>query len=152
MEPFFAEFSKHFDSLQESMRKTIHGLPQAALDWSPDLQENSIAVLTAHTAGANVYLLRDVILGQSTGRDREAEFRTQGLDETALLALIEQQQQAFNEAINSLRFDDLQAERINPRTGKPVTVSWALLHVLEHTSLHVGHMELTRKAWQILQG
>lgn len=28
------------------------------------------------------------------------------------------------------------------------TVAWRLAHALEHTALHLGHMEITRQLWE----
>jgi hypothetical protein len=30
---------------------------------------------------------------------------------------------------------------------RQVTVRWSILHVIEHTAQHVGHMQLTRQLW-----
>jgi hypothetical protein len=27
-------------------------------------------------------------------------------------------------------------------------IAWSLLHALEHTALHLGHMQLTRQLWE----
>ena len=36
--------------------------------------------------------------------------------------------------------------RVSPRDGRKVTVGWALLHPLQHTGQHVGHIEMLRAA------
>jgi hypothetical protein len=31
-------------------------------------------------------------------------------------------------------------------------VAWALLHALEHTTLHLGQIQLTRQLWEQVKG
>jgi hypothetical protein len=40
---------------------------------------------------------------------------------------------------------DLELVRRSPRNDKTFTVGWCLAHALEHTSLHVGHIQVTRQ-------
>jgi hypothetical protein len=47
---------------------------------------------------------------------------------------------------------DLEARRISPREGREVTVAWALLHALEHATLHLGHIQITRQLWELSKG
>jgi hypothetical protein len=38
--------------------------------------------------------------------------------------------------------------RVSPRDGKQVTVGWALLHPLQHTGQHVGHIQVLVQQWK----
>ena len=73
-------------ALHDQLGRTIEGLPVAALDWSPGPDMNSLNVLIAHTAGAERYLIGDVVGRDPSGRDRDAEFRARGLDAATLSA------------------------------------------------------------------
>ena len=42
---------------------------------------------------------------------------------------------------------DLVGIRTAPLFGQRVSAGWAILHALEHTALHAGHMEITRQLW-----
>jgi hypothetical protein len=55
-------------------------------------------------------------------------------------------------ALNGLTLEDLEKTRRSPRDGQTFTVAWALLHALEHSGVHLGHIELTRQLWQDAQG
>jgi len=43
--------------------------------------------------------------------------------------------------------EDLAAERTAYADGRTMTVGACLLHVLRHTALHTGHMQITRQLW-----
>ena len=45
-----------------------------------------------------------------------------------------------------------QLERIHTRNSYEFTGRWAILHVIEHTSLHLGHMQLTYQMWNSGKG
>lgn len=41
------------------------------------------------------------------------------------------------------RLDELHTD-----DGQKFSVSWSLLHVLDHTAIHLGHIQLTRQLWE----
>jgi hypothetical protein len=79
MQPFAADFLNNLEAQHAEIARTVDGLPQAALDWFPGLDMNSIAVLVIHVVGAERYWLGDVIAREPSNRDRPAEFQTSGL-------------------------------------------------------------------------
>jgi uncharacterized damage-inducible protein DinB len=147
MEPFFADVYEHLARLHAEMEAVIQGLPQEALDWRPAPQMNSLAVLAAHIAGAQRYMMGDVITGESSDRDREAEFTVQGLDGQALQALLSGTLAYTYGVLSSLSLEDLHAPRLRPRDQAQVTAGWALVHALEHTAQHAGEMQALRALW-----
>src|SRR6185437_13274154 len=46
------------------------------------------------------------------------------------------------ESLTTVQLDEAREHR-----GRPITVRWAAYHTLEHTALHVGHMQLTRQVY-----
>jgi len=57
---------------------------------------------------------------------------------------------SFNYArshLEKLTVQKLELLRSVPRDEQKVTVGWALAHALEHTALHVGHMQILRQWW-----
>ena len=48
-----------------------------------------------------------------------------------------------------LSVEDLSNQRISERDGKPYTIAWALLHALEHTGIHLGHLQILRQMWEM---
>ncbi|MGD8759222.1 MAG: DUF1572 family protein [Anaerolineales bacterium] len=149
MEQFFGECCDLFRVLHEDCKKSIAGLPQRALDWAPGEGMNSIAVMVVHLTGAERYWIGDVAMEDASGRDRASEFAAEGLDEKQLGRRLDQSLEYVRVALGRLGVDDLSADRVSPRDGTLFTVGWAILHALEHTALHTGHMQITRQLWEL---
>ena len=133
------------------IKEMLDGLPQEALEWRPfqgqgELATNSLAAIAAHVAGSGTYLIKEVIGRQPINRDREGEFATRGEDVTALKARLDAAQTAIEKVLSPLTAAQLEEDRkYRDRTAK---VRWIILHVIEHTGSHLGHMQLTRQLWQ----
>jgi hypothetical protein len=134
-------------ALHDQFGHVIEGLPQAALDWSPGPDMNSLDVLVAHAVGAERYLIGDVVGRDPSGRDRDAEFRTRGSSAATLAARLDAALEYSRTVLEHLSLSDLEAQRVRPRDGSQVTVAWALGHALEHTALHLGHAQVVRQLW-----
>lgn len=147
MLPMLKDYFDRLQALHADIQRTIEGLPQDALDWSPGPDMNSLAVLAVHTAGAERYWIGDVAGQDPSGRDRAAEFRTQGMDAAALTARLDAALAHSRAVLEELTLSDLDALRPSSRDGREVTVAWALAHALGHTAVHVGHMQIIRQLW-----
>ena len=151
MHTFFQVFLERLTALHQDTLKAIDGLPAEALDWTPlsnpSADMNSINILVAHFCGAERYWIGDVSLGDLSGRVRAAEFQVRGMSVDDLIARINAATNYAKIAIEKLTLEDLAAERKSPRDGHVFTVSWALLHALEHTAIHLGHIQITRQLW-----
>lgn len=148
MNPFFEELLNRFLELHAEILDGIKGLPQEALDWHPGAEMNSIGVLIAHIAGAERYLIGDVVLEDPSHRDRPAEFLTKGLNGPELSRRLKESEDYLKQAFETLELDDLDKTRRFPRDGRQVKVSWSLLHALEHTANHLGHIQLVLQLWE----
>ena len=151
MQTFFKTYLSNLQEFHDEIRSAIKGLPQAALDWTAGPEINSLSVLTVHLTGAERYWIGDVIAGEPKERDREAEFKVKGLSEKELIQRLSDNEAYFQKALEPLALQQLDESRTSPRNGQIVTVGWALCHVLKHTSLHLGHMQITRQLWEQLQ-
>ena len=147
MQPFFTEYFNRINLLHAELCAALEGLPQLALDWAPAAGANSLAVLVIHTAGAERYWIGDCVAGDPSGRDREAEFRTSDLAAEALQERLETSLAYIYQVLEDLSLDDLY-DRRTLRDGSQKTVGWILAHVLSHTAIHLGHVQLTRQWWQ----
>ena len=150
MATFYDAYLKNLEELHLDIRAALQNLPQSALDWSPAGETNSINVLVTHLAGAERYWIGDVVMGADSGRDREAEFKTSGLDVADLEKRLDAALEYARTALAKLTLSDLETLRISPRNGREVSVAWALGHALKHTALHLGHIQLTRQMWEKL--
>ncbi|MBL7161816.1 MAG: DinB family protein [Anaerolineales bacterium] len=152
MHTFFEDYLERLSKLHQGIIEAIKDLPPEALDWvpidHPSAEMNSINVLVTHLAGAERYWIGDMALGDLSGRVREKEFQVRGLTSDQLLEKINSSTNYARTALEKLTMGQLKEERKSPRDGQVFTVGWSLLHALEHTAVHLGHIQLTRQLWQ----
>jgi hypothetical protein len=84
---------------------------------------------------------------ETSDRDREAEFRVRGVDAGTLQSKLDASLEYARAALAKLTLDDLAQTRLVQRSGRTVSVAYALLHALEHAREHVGHIQLTGQLW-----
>ncbi len=143
VESYMRTMSEQYDELL----KAVDGLDADALNWRPPVpQTNSIYVLATHVAGTAEFWVQQLIGGVDIGRSRDAEFVAAGRDlaewRTRLAAM-----RATNDGVlRGLSNADL--SRMVKTFAGDRTVRWGILHVIDHTSRHIGHIELTRQLWE----
>jgi uncharacterized damage-inducible protein DinB len=137
-----------FHEIHSDLIKAVEGLPDAALDWIPGKDMNSINVLVVHLTGAEKFWIGAVALGEPTDRVREEEFRARGLTAEGLKKLLIAADEYAREALSRFKPEDLEMVRTSPSNGKKFTVGWCQFHALEHSALHLGHIQVTRQWWE----
>ena len=137
------------DDLYHQVSSLTAELPAGALNWRPIEGKghitNSLAVLATHIAGAAHFWIAEVIGGQPGTRDREAEFLAVAAVSAELLQPLERIWQESKQVLSTLSESDLNGTRLVK--DHTVTVRWGILHVIDHTSLHLGHMQITYQLW-----
>ena len=149
---FYEELYQRFHELHKEITQALEALPTEVMDWKPGEEMNSISVLITHLTGAERFLIGDIIMGEPSNRNREAEFEVDGLEKQALLDRLTSVDAYIKGAFEKMTMADLDAFCTHPRSGKQVSVSWAILHALEHTGIHLGHIELTIQLLQLPEG
>ena len=143
-------YLNRLDDLHGQVSNLLADLPVEALNWRPiegkdDHVTNSLAILTAHLAGAEHFWIAEMIGGQPATRDRDAEFATVAASTAEILQILEKVSRETRDALSALSESDLNGTRqVRDRT---VSVRWGILHVIDHTSLHLGHMQITYQLW-----
>ena len=146
MSEVFAAYLKQLEVLHRDFTQALEGLSAEALNWSPGLEVNSLAALAAHTAGSERYWIGDVIARDDSHRVRDSEFHVQvGTVEEAIERL-EAALTYSRTVVESLTLANLE-ERRRVNDQREVTVAWAMLHALEHTAAHLGHVQIMRQWW-----
>jgi len=143
-------YLQRIEDLRGQIGNLIADLPVEALNWRPIEGEdehatNSLAVLVTHVAGAEHFWVSEVVGGRPPTRDRDAEFVTQASDVDDLVHLLEQVGLETREVFAALRPGDL--DDVREARGRMVPVRWCILHVIDHSALHLGHMQLTYQLW-----
>ena len=143
-------YLQRIEDLRGQVRDLIADLPAEALNWRPtekveDHATNSLAVMAAHVAGAEQFWIAEVIGGRPRTRDRDAEFAVQAADAVELVHRLEATGAETREVFAALTRADLDSAR--EVEGRKVAVRWGILHVIDHISLHLGHMQITYQLW-----
>jgi uncharacterized damage-inducible protein DinB len=144
-------YRHRIEDLREQVHDLVAELPAEALNWRPLRGEgeqvtNSLAVLVTHIAGAEHFWIGEVVGGLPASRDREAEFATAAKDAGELVRLLDATGAETRQVFARLKPFDLDGER--EARGRTIPVRWCILHVVDHTALHLGHMQLTRQLWR----
>ena len=150
MQTFYTDYLNNLQELHDDVAKTIEGLPLETLDWSPKTGVNSITVLIVHLTGSQRFLFGEVIGGQDTHRDREAEFLAKGLTPAELIQRLNDSLQYIEVVLEGLTLADL--ERKCMFRTREVTVGWVLGHSLKHTATHLGHIQVMHDLWEQFKG
>jgi uncharacterized damage-inducible protein DinB len=148
MSAFYEDLFDRFHELHTDLGKTIDGLPVEALDWVSGPEMSSISVMVVHLAGAERYWIGAVALGEPTDRVRAQEFEVKGLSLGELRTRLTEADEYAREALARFSLADLEEPRQSPRNDKTFRVGWCLTHALEHTAIHLGHIQLTRQLWE----
>ncbi len=142
-------YSSQIRSLLDRICAALAPLSQAQLNWRPPIEgANSAYVIAAHVLGNARAWVLGIACGQPARRDRPAEFGAYGAyDELAKEA--RQLSTEVEAALAALPASSLD-ERLVPSQelwgeGKAheISVREALLHVVEHASIHLGQLQIT---------
>jgi uncharacterized damage-inducible protein DinB len=148
MQSFFKEYINLLQERHDEILEALEGLPPAALDWTPGPDMNSINVLVFHLTGSTRYWIGDIAAQESSNRDRDAEFRVSDVSVDILKKRLTDNLEYARNALSKFTIEDLQTMRESARNERTFTVAWALLHALEHMTLHLGQIQLTRQLWE----
>jgi uncharacterized damage-inducible protein DinB len=143
-------YLSYINELRDGVGRLVAGLPADALNWEPlkgadDHTMNSLAVMATHVAGAEHFWISEVIGRAPATRHRPVEFTTRASSADELLARLEAVAVETAAVFAALTPADLDGER--PANDRTVAVRWAILHVIEHSALHLGHMQITWQLW-----
>lgn len=140
-----------YADLHRRLREAVAGLDAAALDGAPVAGANSLCVLITHLLASELDWL-GTAAGQAVRRDRESEFATTGRGAEQLTAQITATAEAIPSLIHAALANGLTTVRHQLRMDREVTVAYCLLHSVQHTAEHVGHVELTRQLIEATRG
>lgn len=147
MEQLFTDMLERFDSFYKAIATAVTDLPDDALNWKPGSDLNSIAVILAHTAGALRYWVGDVAGNRPSGRVRAEEFETHDVSAAEMLDRLGAAMAIGRDVLAQMDVNSLDEKRVVGMDNDERTVGWAILHALEHTALHTGHIQITRQLW-----
>ena len=138
-------------SILERVSACLEGLSEAQLNWKPPIDGgNSLYVIAAHTLGNARAFVLGIACGQPLERDRPAEFRASGRDAAELSAQARRLTAEIEAALVRLSPSELNRRLLPPQSlwgegkAQEISVREAILHVVEHASIHLGQLQITR--------
>jgi uncharacterized damage-inducible protein DinB len=145
-----ANYLGRIEDLRSQISGMVAALPAEALNWRPiegkgDHAANSLAVLATHIAGAEHFWIAEVVGNRPETRNRDAEFATIAANAMEITQLLAKNALETREVFSTLSESELNGMRHTG--GRSVPVRWCILHVIDHTSLHLGHMQITYQLW-----
>lgn len=141
MESYLSSIKKQFEYYKSLADKAILQVEDdAKLNWQPDPNSNSIAIIVQHLAGNMRSRWTDFLNsdGEKPWRNREAEFEGGYENREALLEDWESGWKCLFDSLNSLTENDL--ERIVYIRNEGHTVLEAINRQLAHYPYHVGQI------------
>jgi hypothetical protein len=143
-------------ALADDILATLDGIPDEDLGtWKPAAatdedggEMNTFAAIAIHTALAGRWMVNHQVFGEEVTRDRESEFHA-AASRSEIEALYAAWMEDLSARLATLERIDLDAPPLTPRANRP---GWTrgdyLLHMIEHTGLHLGHLQIQRQLWQ----
>jgi uncharacterized damage-inducible protein DinB len=129
--------------LRASVVHKIDGLDPEQLRWKPAPTANSLGVIVVHLGYAERLWFRAIVDGEAmdmTWRQHMFELPT-GWNHDEVVAFYAAECAAADAVLDRATSFD-QASRGDTR---PTSLRWAMVHMIEETARHAGHMDITRE-------
>ena len=150
MHPEIETYSRYIVKQIASIEAALAGLSEAQLNRRPAIDgANSVYVVATHVLGNARAWVLGIACGQPVRRDRPGEFASFGTyaDFARAAREISARIESSLASLDPARLD----QRLVPPqelwgAGEPqeISIRDALADVLEHASIHLGHIQLTR--------
>lgn len=145
--------------LLSSFQAAMDGIPDDDLNgWDASATQNGGGAMTrlgplgGHVVGAGTWMLEHQVFGLDSPRNRDQEF-VKPHTRSELDAMVVSMLARFRELIDTQGEVDLAAFPPTIRESVPDwnRMMW-LLHMIDHTALHVGHAQIQRQLWLAERG
>jgi len=129
--------------LRDSAVFKLEGLSAAQLRWRPAPSANSLGVIVVHLGYAERLWIRAVFAGEPMDMGWRAHMfeLPEGWSRDDVIGFYGAETARVDAVLDQEASFDL------PSRGdlRPTTLRWAVLHLIEETARHVGHMDITRE-------
>ncbi len=124
----------------------IQNTTAEALNWKPaSTPSDSLAGLVHHVVEVQRLWLDTVIGGDPVPEGLATAHQAIADSSESLQRMMDESLVRSKARLESLTA--AQMDETRERRGRTVTVRWAAYHTLEHTAMHVGHMQITRQVY-----
>jgi uncharacterized damage-inducible protein DinB len=142
--PFLRGLLTTTSERHEDMVNLVRGLPEGGLTWTPAADAPAIAGIVLHILDVESYL---VSLAEGTDIEWTGERGSrihEAANEDRLIAAIEEMDQRLKAALETVTDERLSS--LQPGDERPVVE--ALIEDLDHSAVHIGHLQLTRQLFE----
>jgi uncharacterized damage-inducible protein DinB len=129
--------------LRDSAVFKLEGLSADQLRWRPAPAANSLGVIVVHLGYAERLWIRAIFAGEPMDMGWRAHMfeLPEGWSRDDVVAFYRAETAQADAVLDQASSFDLPS-----RAGfRPTTLRWAVLHLIEETARHVGHMDITRE-------
>jgi uncharacterized damage-inducible protein DinB len=129
--------------LRESVIFKLDGLDPAQLRWAPAATANSLGAIVVHLGYAERLWLRAIFAGEEMDMAWRARMfdLPDGWTADEVIAFYRAETAATDAVLDAATSFDLPAR--SPL--RPTTLRWIVVHLIEETARHAGHMDITRE-------
>jgi uncharacterized damage-inducible protein DinB len=138
------------DYQRASVFVKVRGLDREAATRRLVPSDTTILGVVKHLAYVEAWWFQDIFAGRAveypwTDEDPDADFRIEDDDTVeSVMALYEAMTKESAAITSRAGLDDVSA-RVHPRRGTTFSLRWILLHMIEETARHLGHMDILRE-------
>ena len=129
--------------LRDSAVFKLEGLSAEQLRWRPAPGANSLGVIVVHLGYAERLWIRAIFAGEPMDMGWRAHMfeLPEGWTRDDVVSFYRAETERVDTVLDRAASFDL------PSQGdlRPTTLRWAVLHLIEETARHVGHMDITRE-------
>jgi uncharacterized damage-inducible protein DinB len=129
--------------LRDSAVFKLEGLSAEQLRWRPAPDANSLGVIVVHLGYAERLWIRAIFAGEPMDMGWRAHMfeLPEGWARYDVIGFYRAENEQVDDVLDRAASFDL------PSRGdlRPTTLRWAVLHLIEETARHVGHMDITRE-------
>jgi hypothetical protein len=129
--------------LRESAIYKLEGLDDGQLRWKPAPAANSLGAIVVHLGYSERLWVRAIFAGETMDMSwRQKMFDVpEGWSVDDVVAFYRSETAAADTVLDGVDSFDL------PSRGelRPTTLRWAVVHLIEETARHAGHMDITRE-------
>jgi hypothetical protein len=128
----------------------VRGLDKEAATRRLVPSDTTILGVVKHLAYVEAWWFQDIFAGREvtypwTDEDPDADFRIEDDDTIeSVMALYDAITKESRAIVAGAALDDV-STRVHPRRGTAFSLRWILLHMIEETARHLGHMDILRE-------
>lgn len=147
MIPQFETACKILEDLHMDIMTLLETVGSDGMNWTPEINDiNSMYAIANHTILSQYWWIQENLNQEKIERNRPAEFNALAEDLKSLRILFKEIESLTQKGLEKLQQQETQALR--QVKERQVTIEWIVLHVIEHTALHLGQMQIMKQLWE----